>query len=69
MRIHSSMLDGVILLNYVSSLFIFIDQEEDELSVSRGELIRVLEQGEDGWWTAEKNGKTGLVPGNYLGKS
>ncbi|XP_063737955.1 proline-serine-threonine phosphatase-interacting protein 1-like isoform X2 [Eleginops maclovinus] len=50
-------------------LYEYVAREEDELSVNRGDLIRVLEQGQDGWWTAEKNGQTGLVPGNYLGKS
>ncbi|XP_039867597.1 proline-serine-threonine phosphatase-interacting protein 1-like [Simochromis diagramma] len=49
-------------------LYQYTAKEEDELSVSRGEVVRVLDQEQNGWWTVERNGFSGLVPGNYLGK-
>ncbi|XP_073693490.1 proline-serine-threonine phosphatase-interacting protein 1b [Garra rufa] len=46
----------------------FKAQEDDELSVSKGQVVTITEQGGDGWWRAWRDGISGLVPGTYLTK-
>lgn len=41
-------------------------QQPDELSLSKGENICVLEKSDDGWWKGDLHGKVGWFPSNYV---
>ncbi|XP_029917788.1 rho guanine nucleotide exchange factor 6 isoform X2 [Myripristis murdjan] len=50
----------------VKARFNFKQNNEDELSFTKGELIVVTRQEEGGWWEGTLNGKTGWFPSNYV---
>lgn len=47
--------------------FAFQAEQPHELTVDQGQLLKVLERGEDGWWTCQnEDGQSGLVPESYV---
>lgn len=50
----------------VKARFNFRQNNEDELSFSKGDLITVTRQEEGGWWEGTLTGRTGWFPSNYV---
>ena len=50
------------------ALFSYSASYDDELSFDQGDILLVtgLTSIEEGWFEAEKEGRSGIVPGNYL---
>lgn len=49
-------------------LFEYAPRHIDELQVSAGDMVRVMEKCDDGWYvgTSERTGEFGTFPGNYV---
>ena len=43
----------------------FISRKDTEISINKGDIIKVLDQHKSGWWKGEVNGNVGRFPSNY----
>lgn len=50
------------------ALYAYKPQKNDELELRKGEMYRVLEKCQDGWFKGAslKTGVSGVFPGNYV---
>lgn len=46
--------------------FSYDAENEDELSITEGDIINVIAQIEGGWWEGECNGRSGWFPSNFV---
>ncbi|XP_056411991.1 E3 ubiquitin-protein ligase SH3RF3 isoform X2 [Hyla sarda] len=55
-------------LNVYLALYAYKPQKNDELELRKGEMYRVTEKCQDGWFkgTSLRNGASGVFPGNYV---
>lgn len=50
------------------ALYAYKPQKNDELELRKGEMYRVIEKCQDGWFkgTSLRSGMSGVFPGNYV---
>ena len=53
---------------YVKALFSYTADDETELTFQEGDIMLVTEEDDSGWWYAEKEGRHGVIPCNYIEK-
>jgi len=49
-------------------MFDYVGQQDDELSLTRGQTLRVVDRPDDDWWTGETMDglKRGVFPATYV---
>ena len=57
------------VLMVATAKFKYVPQRDDEIELSPGDTVQVLEIEHDGWCRGESGGKTGWFPYNYITKS
>lgn len=44
----------------------YLAENDDELNLTEGDMVKVLDQEEEGWWRGELKGKIGVFPSNFV---
>jgi len=47
-------------------IFEYNASQEDELTLAVGDIVKIIDQSDDGWWEGELNGKHGMFPESLL---
>lgn len=50
----------------VKANYNFVAESETEMSLKKGDLIKVTKKIDEGWWVGTCNGKSGMFPSNYV---
>lgn len=51
---------------YAEAIYDYAPQQSDDLKLTRGDKITVLEKVSDAWWKGSVNGRSGMFPANYV---
>uniref|UniRef100_A0A915CZE5 SH3 domain-containing protein n=1 Tax=Ditylenchus dipsaci TaxID=166011 RepID=A0A915CZE5_9BILA len=49
-----------------TTLYTFVSQSPRELSLNKGDVVRLNRQLDDNWWEGERNGQVGIFPASYV---
>ena len=60
-------------LGVYRAIYNYAPQSDGELAITEGDVLYILEKGEDDWWKAKKKASgdddeepVGLIPSNYI---
>jgi len=63
----------MVFIGVYKAVYDYAPQTENELGIKEGDLLFVLEKGDDGWWKAKKKAQSedeeepeGDIPNNYV---
>lgn len=54
------------LIEWAKVTFDYEPENPDELKLTVGDILIVINKEEEGWWEGDLNGKTGMFPSNFV---
>ena len=54
------------LIEQAKVTFDYEPENPDELKLTVGDILIIINKEEEGWWEGDLNGKTGMFPSNFV---